>query len=401
MPVWVPVATVAVLAVVAAVAFWKRSEAAERTLRSVADSIGAEDTNAELVRSLRDVMAEADLCRDRLDRFGAVLRGAPTGIALLSANGDFEYVNLKAEALLGSGDATAVLRVRAVALARRVSSSGESETVEVEAHDPDRKVLSLTAVPIGCSTGDPRSVALYLDDLSERRRVEAMRTDFVANASHELKTPLGALALLAETLAAARGEDVRARLSQRLQTEASRLGKVIDDVAQLAETQSLSSEFEDVSIGGVLEDAAASVDTLAHEKDITIVRGEVHDAVVSGDRTQLLSAIRNLLINAITYTTVKGENGTVTYRCLIDGPSVRIEVQDTGIGIPSHYTDRVFERFFRVDRARSRESGGTGLGLSIVRNVAISHGGSVKVTSQIGIGSTFVIWLPVARGGET
>ncbi len=394
MPVWVPLATVAVLAILAAIVSRKRFMAAERTLRSVAESIGVDEIDVRLVRSSRNVVAEAISCRDQLDRYCAVLREAPTGMALMSADGNFEFVNLKAESLLGVGTDVAILRVRAVALARRVSSCGESETVEVETHDPDRRVLSLTAVPIG----EPRSVALYLDDLSERRRVEAMRTDFVANASHELKTPLGALALLAETLVAARDEEVRERLSQRLQTEASRLGNVIDDVAQLAETQSLGSEFEDVSIGAVLADAVASVDTLAHEKDITIVRGDVTDTVVSGDRAQLVSAVGNLLINAITYTAVKGEGGTVTYRCLIDGPSVRIEVQDTGIGIPAHYIDRVFERFFRVDRARSRESGGTGLGLSIVRNVAISHGGSVRVTSLVGVGSTFVMWLPVVAG---
>ena len=224
-----------------------------------------------------------------------------------------------------------------------------------------------------------------------------MRTDFVANASHELKTPLGALALLAETLAAATDEESRIRLAQRLQSEASRMANVIDDVLQLAETESLGAEYVHVAMAGVIEDAVKSVDTIAAEHGITIVGGDVVDAVVAGNREQLVSAVTNLLNNAITYTAVKGEPGLVRYRSYRSDAMVCVEVEDTGIGIPDRYQDRVFERFFRVDRARSRESGGTGLGLSIVRNVARAHGGNASVRSKVGVGSVFTISLPIVE----
>ena len=222
-----------------------------------------------------------------------------------------------------------------------------------------------------------------------------MRTDFVANASHELKTPLGALALLAETLADTRDEELRLRLAQRLQSEASRMASVVNDVLQLAETESLGAEYVHVSVSDLLAEAVKSVESIAAENEITLIEDDVEDATVAADRKQLLSAVSNLLNNAITYTAVKDEPGIVRYRSYLDDSTICVEVEDTGIGIPSRYTDRVFERFFRVDRARSRESGGTGLGLSIVRNVARAHGGSARVRSEVGVGSTFTISLPV------
>jgi two-component system sensor histidine kinase SenX3 len=150
----------------------------------------------------------------------------------------------------------------------------------------------------------------------------------------------------------------------------------------------------------VVGGAVAAVEGFATSRGVELVDVGVVDAVVSGDRDQLTSAVRNLLDNAITYTAAKGEGGTVRYRTTVEEGQAAIEVQDTGIGIPVRYRDRIFERFFRVDRARSRESGGTGLGLSIVRNVARVHGGSVAMTSEVGEGSTFVIRLPVADGWQ-
>ena len=398
MPVYALIVTVvALVSVVGVVVLRRRLDARDRMLRSIGKAVGSTASDTDLVRDVRSATTEARALEARANGYAAALQGSSTGIAILSPTGGIEYMNPAAQLLLEGPRERAVLRTRVTALGQRVAGSGRSEVLEVDIHDPDRRVLSLTAVPLVAEGASVGRVCLYLDDLSARRRIETMRTDFVANASHELKTPLGALALLAETLAAATDEESRIRLAQRLQSEASRMANVIDDVLQLAETESLGAEYVHVAMAGVIEDAVKSVDTIAAEHGITIVGGDVVDAVVAGNREQLVSAVTNLLNNAITYTAVKGEPGLVRYRSYRSDAMVCVEVEDTGIGIPDRYQDRVFERFFRVDRARSRESGGTGLGLSIVRNVARAHGGNASVRSKVGVGSVFTISLPIVE----
>ena len=392
----VPIVTIlAITAVIAVIVLARRLDTSRRIIRSMARALGTSATDADLLRAARRSTQDADDATTLANSYAAALQGTTTGIALLASTGAIQYANPAAQMLLEGPREKAVLRTRVTALGQRVHASGEAETIEVDIHDPDRRVLSLTAVPVAIEGGGLGTVCLYLEDLSAQRRVDAMRTDFVANASHELKTPLGALALLAETLADADDEEMRIRLSQRLQTEATRMANVIDDVLQLAETESLGAEYVHVHIGDILEESVKAVESIAEDGDITILRDEMVDATVAADRGQLISAITNLLQNAVTYTAVKGEPGFVRYRSFVEDGQVHIEVEDTGIGIPVRYTDRVFERFFRVDRARSRESGGSGLGLSIVRNVARAHGGTVRVRSKVGVGSTFTISLPI------
>ena len=176
---------------------------------------------------------------------------------------------------------------------------------------------------------------------------------------------------------------------------------VVDDILTLARTESMTTEYIAVRISSLVDEVAASVASSADSKGIELLRGDVSDAVVSGDPIELASAFRNLLLNAITYTAVKGvSGGSVTYRAAIQDTRVCIEVEDTGIGFPPKYERRIFERFFRVDQARGRQSGGTGLGLSIVKNVAVAHGGTVSVRSEVGIGSVFTICLPLATEGS-
>jgi len=191
----------------------------------------------------------------------------------------------------------------------------------------------------------------------------------------------------------------RAQLSDRIRREANRMALVVDDVIRLAETEALGAEHLPLDLSDLVAEAVDLVSDLASQSDIDLVDRGTADASVSGDRSQLVSAIKNLLDNAITYTAIKGEPGSVGYGLEIDDTDACVTVTDSGIGIPTHYEDRVFERFFRVDRARSRESGGTGLGLSIVRNVAVAHGGSVSVVSKVGVGSTFTVRLPMIEGG--
>lgn len=238
------------------------------------------------------------------------------------------------------------------------------------------------------------AILVLIDDLAEERRVDAVRRDFVANVSHELKTPVGALSLLAEAvLAAANDKKQVEHFAEKMQAEATRLGNLIQDVIDLSRLQSddpmnrpelLETEF-------LINRAVEEVKTLAGGLGIEIIRGEPEASVILGDQGQLLTALRNLLTNAISYS---AENTRVSVTAReIDG-IVEISVKDAGLGIPSHDLDRIFERFYRVDPARSRGTGGTGLGLAIVKHVCQNHGGEVTVWSEIGTGSTFTLRIP-------
>jgi two-component system sensor histidine kinase SenX3 len=215
----------------------------------------------------------------------------------------------------------------------------------------------------------------------------------VANISHELKTPVGALSLVAETL---EGEDdpaVVARLSHRMRTEAERLGRIIEDLLDLSRIEAEESPSRDpVSIHLILGQAVDRLRPVAEHRGIHLEVVEPSpNLLVRGDRRQLVSAIHNLVDNAIKYS----EDGSaVEVRVTYDHEWIEITVSDHGIGIPSRDLERVFERFYRVDRARSRDTGGTGLGLAIVRHVAGNHGGEVSVESREGEGSTFRLQLP-------
>ena len=173
---------------------------------------------------------------------------------------------------------------------------------------------------------------------------------------------------------------------------------VVDDVIRLAETEALGADHRQLDLAEVVAEAVDLVRDLASQSHISLVNRGLAGALVFGDRAQLMSAVTNLLDNAIAYTAIKNEPGVVEYGLDRDDGHACISVADSGIGIPTRYEGRVFERFFRVDRARSRESGGTGLGLSIVRNVAVAHGGSVSVASKVGVGSTFIIRIPLVQG---
>jgi two-component system sensor histidine kinase SenX3 len=236
-----------------------------------------------------------------------------------------------------------------------------------------------------------------VEDVTERRRLESVRRDFVANISHELKTPVGALGLLAETLVTEDDPAVARRLAERMLTEAFRVGRTIDDLLELSriEADEVASR-EDVAVRTIVGEAVDRVRGAADQRDIDIQVDPMPDRLgVVGDRRQLVSAIYNLLENAVKYS----DPGTsVRVRTSTDGRMVGLSVEDHGIGIPRRDIERVFERFYRVDRARSRDTGGTGLGLAIVRHVANNHHGEVSVESDEGHGSTFTLRLPLGAG---
>jgi two-component system, OmpR family, sensor histidine kinase SenX3 len=235
-------------------------------------------------------------------------------------------------------------------------------------------------------------------DLDELRRVNKIRRDFVANVSHELKTPATSLRLLAESLEETIDEDpAQARLfAAQLKKETERLSQLITDLLDLTRLES-EERVENpvpVDVRGVLMTVLAHMRGAARKKNITLQWkrfGRAAQYTVRGDETQLTSMFTNLVDNAVKYTP---PGGRVEVTGGFEGSEVVIRVSDTGIGIPEGKLPRIFERFYRVDKARSKETGGTGLGLSIVKHVAENHGGRVAVESTPGEGSTFTVYLP-------
>jgi two-component system, OmpR family, sensor histidine kinase SenX3 len=272
--------------------------------------------------------------------------------------------------------------------------AGERRERELQLFGPPREVLQVRTAPLRRGNS-VIGAAGFVRDVSELRRVESVRRDFVANVSHELKTPIGALALLAETMAAGEGQPVNAQLADRVQNEAGRLARIVDDLLDLSLIEAQESPTrEPVPVHVVLHEAAERVRGAAEAAEIPLsVPPVATDLVVTGDRSQLVSAVTNLFDNAVKYSE-QGEPVEVDTN-VADGV-IQISVRDHGIGIPARDLERIFERFYRVDRARSRATGGTGLGLSIVRHVAHAHGGDVTVESTEGEGSTFRLRLPLA-----
>ncbi|SMQ71845.1 ATP-binding protein [Agreia sp. VKM Ac-1783] len=280
-------------------------------------------------------------------------------------------------------------------LVNRVRSTGEPIVQPVElARGPfgDASMHFLVRV----ARLGSRYILLLAEDHSETFRLDEVRRDFIANISHELKTPIGAIALLSEALdpAADDPEQVR-RFAKRLHTEAARLTRITQEIIELSRLQAadtlLSAELLDVD--HLIAAAMDQNHVQAELRGTTLVKGGAKHVEVFGDESLLIMALHNLVGNAIQYSL---DNSRVGIGVRVENGVVEIAVTDQGLGIASDDLDRVFERFFRVDQARSRNTGGTGLGLSIVKHVVENHGGDVRVWSQLGRGSTFTIRLPEA-----
>jgi two-component system sensor histidine kinase SenX3 len=248
-------------------------------------------------------------------------------------------------------------------------------------------------------------VALLMEDVTESRRLEAVRRDFVANVSHELKTPVGALALLAEAVADAADEPAEVRrFAARMQHEGTRLGRLVTELIELSRLQGADPlpTSRIVSVERVVTEAEDRTRLAAERAGITVVSGGERGLAVRGDESQLVTALVNLIDNAIAYSPAGTRIAVGMRRRAADtedsADAVEISVSDQGIGIAESDLERVFERFYRADPARSRATGGTGLGLAIVKHIASNHGGSVSVWSVEGSGSTFTMRLPSASG---
>jgi two-component system phosphate regulon sensor histidine kinase PhoR len=259
---------------------------------------------------------------------------------------------------------------------------------------PEPRTLAMRAFPLA-DRGPTGRIVVTMADITQRRRLEVLRRDFVANASHELKTPVAAVRALAETLLTALPEDPDAgrRFAERIGREAERLDVLVRDLLDLSRVERGTLDVEPVDLVGLAKEVTGSYADLAEERRVKL-RTELQPYVsVRGDRAQLGLLLSNLLDNALRYTSAKG---SVCVRLDTSESRATLQVADTGEGIPAGELSRVFERFYRVDKARARQTGGTGLGLAIVRHVAEAHGGTVRVESELGQGSTFTVTLPVA-----
>ena len=315
----------------------------------------------------------------------------PGDVILFQSQGISSFGLLKDERL-SSEELAALIRV-----VRRTSETyrGSLEIARGPIGEGKREVkVSITPM------NQEGMVLVLVSDESEARRIDAVRRDFVANVSHELKTPIGALGLLSEAILGAKDQPEEVvRFASRMQMEAKRLTDLVQEIIDLSRLQSsdpLSKAFP-VDVKEIVREAVSQAQISSESRGIYVEIGEIADATVIGDRDQLIAAAHNLIENAVNYSPEDTKVSVVAKR---NHDIIEISVTDQGIGIAEEDQARIFERFYRVDPARSRETGGTGLGLSIVKHVALNHGGDVKVWSKPGVGSTFTLLLPIAIDEE-
>lgn len=363
-------------------------------LQATLDTAGDTRARSKSVDAALDRLANlvhSDASDEMPRRIAVAFDAMSTGAVVVDADGSELMRNARAQPYVDGRHGDALIEN---VIQRRLEDAllGEVTDEELRLHGPPEQVLLIVGTPL-IDGGEILGAVVLVDDISEHQRLDKMRRDFVANVSHELRTPVGAMSLLAETLSGETDPDVIETFLDRIQVEAGRLGRLIDDLLDLSRIEG-GGEGQPVPVplGSIVEECVAIVRSAADDKGISLTV-EVPDSVeVLGDPGQLASAITNLFTNAIKYS---NEGDSISGRIVTHGTEVAIVVEDTGIGIPARDLNRVFERFYRVDRGRASRTGGTGLGLSIVRNVAVNHGGRVEVTSQEGVGSTFSMILPI------
>ena len=325
----------------------------------------------------------------QLDQNALVL--AP-GEVIVFASENIDHIGVLREGLIQSQELLAIIRV-----VRRTNVK-QIGTIEVPRGPigEGRHELTVNVIPLIRE----QLVLVLLSDESQAQRIQDVRRDFVANVSHELKTPIGALLLLSEAVLGAKDDPAAVeKFATRMQIESKRLTDLVQEIINLSRLQDSDplSVPSELIVRDLVNEAIDQSQVGAENRKIEILTGEVANGVVLGDREQLIMAIQNLVENAVNYSP---EGTKVTVSSVVKDGIVTISITDQGIGIPENEKDRIFERFYRVDPARSRESGGTGLGLSIVKHVATKHGGEVSVWSVEDVGSTFSLKLPIFSKSE-
>lgn len=318
-----------------------------------------------------------------------------TGALLVGPHDEILVVNEPGETM-GLVRGTRVGFTELLDVVRAVRTSGiPYDGVVVRQRQPGAEALELT---VRVSPMEDEDVLIFAVDESVAKRVDAVRRDFVANISHELKTPIGAISVLSEAVEVAKDDpEAVERFALRLQRETARLAELTNQIIDLSrlQTENPMLEHHVVDLSEVIDEAVSRSRERAAQREVSVIVARTTEVRVLGDRWQLADAVANLVQNAISYS---DERARVTISLALDGDVAEVKVSDNGIGIRPEDQDRIFERFFRVDYGRSRESGGTGLGLSIVRHIAVSHGGDIRVWSRPGQGSTFTLSLPAYLG---
>lgn len=372
------------------------AERADPERLEVPATSGADD--AVLVRLERSVDRLRDHVRDddsrlRLDR---ALGAIPDGIVVTDQVGTVVLRNSAADRFAEARHGDALVEAAIDELVTEVLGSGRAASRTLDLFGPPRRALVIDVAPL---LGEGRAIGTLamIGDVTERRRLEAVRRDFVANISHELKTPVGALSLLAETMVGETDPEVNRRLAERMMNEAIRVAHTIEDLIQLSRIEADEEAVrEPVPLQQIVAEAVTRLEPAADHADIILDVVEPNPRLaLLGDRRQLTSALSNLIDNAVKYS---DPGSIVEIRTGTDGRAVWLSVADHGIGIPARDLERVFERFYRVDQARSRQTGGTGLGLAIVRHVVNNHEGAIEVDSRMGEGSTFTLRFPSLSG---
>ena len=363
----------------------------------------------ELSRALQ-AMAEAigrhlaELTTQR-NQATAIVESMAEGVIALDTQGRIVLFNPAASRLLASTAETVtgrslfeIIRQRELhELARAVLHHRQRATRDVTLFQPHERFLRVHGLP--CEGAEPTGpcAILVMQDVTEHVRYDQLRKEFVANVSHELKSPLTSIRSLTETLLGGAVEDPtnNRRFVQLIEEDAARLSRLIDDLLSLSqiESQAVPLKLAAVPLKPLVESVVASCQSAIAHRQLRVELALPEALAVHADADRLRQVLANLLDNAIKYNQA---GGSIHVTAMPEGPMVRVAVSDTGIGIPPHDLPRVFERFYRVDKARSRELGGTGLGLSIVKHIVEAHGGVVSVDSRPGHGSAFSFTLPLA-----
>ena len=325
----------------------------------------------------------------QLDQNALVL--AP-GEVIVFASENIDHIGILRDGLIQSQELLAIIRV-----VRRTNIK-QTGTIEVPRGPigEGRHELTVNVIPLI----KEQLVLVLLSDESQAQRIQDVRRDFVANVSHELKTPIGALLLLSEAVLGAKDDpEAVTKFATRMQIESKRLTELVQEIINLSRLQDSDplSVPSELNVQDLVSEAIDQSQVGADNRKIKISTGDIANGVVLGDRDQLIMAIQNLVENAVNYSP---EGTQVTVSSIVKDGIITISITDQGIGIPENEKERIFERFYRVDPARSRESGGTGLGLSIVKHVATKHGGDVSVWSVEDVGSTFSLKLPIFSKSE-
>ncbi len=323
---------------------------------------------------------------DQLERFMDALDLLPIGIVI---------VDLKLNRRVRNNAAAAMTGVRYVDIL--VDQAVDAMIDEIKVAKSGNRILEAVAGTTryfkisGQAMDDQRGI-VTVEDITEKSRIDTVQTDFVANLSHELKTPIGAVAALADSLNGETETEVVWRLAERIVTESHRMSRIVDDLLDLSRVEfGGTEEWTDIDLATVLVEVVSTNQHAAKRQGLGLSLTGSAELLVRGDRSQLVSVFSNLVDNAIKYSEIAG---VVNVSSTIKGDEIMVSVTDHGIGIAERDQKRIFERFYRVDKARSRATGGTGLGLSIVRHIVLEHGGAIDVRSEEGVGSTFTVRLP-------